>query len=513
MSAFTGADGVPPSPYAGVHETHVGVVFLVGDRAYKIKKPVRNAFLDFSTAERRREVCRREIELNRRLAPDVYLGLAEITDPAGGGSEPAVVMRRMPPERRLSTLVRGGAPVSDDLRVLARQLSVLHGRARRAPEIDAEGTRDALRDRWTSSFREVTPFRGEVLDEVVTADIERLTLRFLAGRKPLFDGRIAAGRVLDGHGDLMADDVFCLPDGPRALDCLEFDDRLRYVDGLDDACFLAMDLERLGARRAARGFLADYAEFTADPAPAALRHHYIAYRAFVRAKVACLRHRQGDQAAAADAAGYADLTHRHLVRGAVRLALVGGLPGTGKSTLAAGLADRFGAVLLSSDRLRKEAAGLDPTAPAGAGYRQELYRPETTSRVYAELRARAATLLAQGESVVLDASWTSAEERAHAVELADRAAAELVRIRCDAPAAVAAARIQHRGVTASDADADIAAAMARDAEAWPEAVTVPTDIPEARSQAAACAAWRTDPCGGAHGRIAVGSGMGLRASG
>ena len=486
-------DDAPPSPYAEVHETHIGVVFLAGERAYKIKKPVRTGFLDFSTVERRREACRREIELNRRLAPDVYLGLAEITDPAGGGSEPAVVMRRMPPECRLSTLVRTGAAVAEPLRVLARQVAVLHSRALRGPRIDAEGTQHALQARWTANIREIRRFRGQVLDETVAADIERLALHFLAGRGPLFDGRIAAARIVDGHGDLLADDVFCLPDGPRALDCLEFDDRLRYVDGLDDACFLAMDLERLGDPGAARRFLADYAEFAADPAPAALRHHYTAYRAFVRAKVACLRHEQGDEDARADVARYADLTRRHLMRGSVRLALVGGLPGTGKSTLAASLADRFGAVLLSSDRLRKELAGLDPYSPAGAGYRQQLYRPETTARVYVELRTRAASLLARGESVVLDASWTSIDERVAAAGLAVLASADLVQIRCEAPAAVAAARLRHRQPTASDADPIIAASMACDVDPWPEATTVATDVPLARSRAVADLAWRMAP--------------------
>lgn len=482
-----------PGPHAAVHETHIGVVFLIGDRAYKIKKPVRTGFLDFSTTERRRAACRREIELNRRLAPDVYLGLADITDPAGGESEPAVVMRRMPPQRRLSTLVREGAPVSEPLRALARQLAVLHAGARRGPEIDADGTRDAVRGRWSASLREVGRLPGDALDEAVVSDVGRLAMRFLEGRAALFDERIAAGRVVDGHGDLLADDVFCLADGPRALDCLEFDDRLRHVDGLDDACFLAMDLERLGDPASARRFLAAYAEFAGDPMPPGLHHHFVAYRAFVRAKVAAIRHAQGDVNARADARTYADLTRRHLTRGAVRLALVGGLPGTGKSTLAAALADRFGAVLLLSDRLRKELAGVNPEDPAGAGYRQRLYRPETTAAVYRELRYRAAALLARGESVVLDASWTSSAERTAAAELSERAQAELVQIRCAAPSAVATARLRARSRSVSDADPIIAAAMARDADPWPEATTVPTDVAVARSRAAAWAIWRAAP--------------------
>ena len=123
----------------------------------------------------------------------------------------------------------------------------------------------------------------------LVAAVERLAGRFLAGRAPLIAQRCADDRIVDGHGDLVADDVFCLDDGPRVLDCLEFDDRLRFADGLDDAAFLAMDLERLGRPELATAWLDAYAGFSGDPAPAALRHHYVARRAFAQAKAACLR--------------------------------------------------------------------------------------------------------------------------------------------------------------------------------------------------------------------------------
>src|SRR5690606_19188507 len=260
---------------------------------------------------------------------------------------------------------------------------------------------------WRDSFAQVRPFRGEVLDDELVGEIERLTEDFLSGRRPLFDDRIATERIVDGHGDLLAEDVFCLDDGPRVLDCIEFDDRLRWLDGLDDAAFLAMDLERLGAPHLAERFLNWYVEFAADPAPASLRHHYVAYRAFVRAKVACLRHAQsGDPSAARDAATHTALTARHLRAGEVVLILVGGLPGTGKSTLAGRLADRLGAVLLRSDRLRKELSGIAPETPAAAPYGEGIYGAEWTERTYRELLARAERLLGHGESVVIDASWT-----------------------------------------------------------------------------------------------------------
>lgn len=458
-------------------ETHVGVVFLVGDRAYKMKKPVDMGFLDFSTRERRRDACRREVELNRRLAPDVYLGVADVDGPEGELCDHLVVMRRMPPNRRLSELVRGGAPAHDEVSALARTVAVFHAGAHRSAEVSAEGTRDAVLDRWQGVFEGVQPLTGTVPER-----IERLARRFLAGREQLFADRIEANRVLDGHGDLMADDVFCLEDGPRVLDCLEFDDRLRWLDGLDDAAFLAMDLERLERPDLAEEFLDRYAEFAADPAPQSLRHHYTAYRAAVRTRVACARAEQVEGTDKADswqeADRYARLALQHLERGAVMLVLVGGLPGSGKSTVAGGLADRCGTVLLSSDRVRKELAGLDPAAPAPGPYRSGLYTPEMTERVYTELLERARAALSRGESVVLDASWSRDTHRGRAAELAEATYSDLVALRCRAPAPRAEARLRSRRGSESDADESVARTMAADEDPWPDAADLPTDSTE-----------------------------------
>ena len=492
-------------PRVGVHETHVGIVLLIGDRAYKLKKPVRTDFLDFSTPEARRAALRRELALNQRLAPDVYLGLSELTPPVGldgnrrveADSEYVLVMRRLPDDRRLSTLVREGAAVDQALRDLARLMASFHARADRSPEIKLEGDRVALRGRWTANIEQTRPIAGGVIDAALIEEIDRLAMRFLDGRAALFADRLARDRIVDGHGDLIADDVFCLDDGPRVIDCLEFDDRLRYVDALDDVAFLAMDLERLGRPGLAERFLDAYVEFSGDPAPTALRHHYIAYRAFVRAKVACVRHQQGDTGAAGLAAQYADLTVAHLRAGAVRLALVGGLPGTGKTTVAGGLADRFGAVLLSSDRVRKELAGIDPNTSAAAGYREGLYRPERTDALYAELVRRAGELLERGESVILDASWTAARHREIAREVAARTHSELVEIECRTAFGLARERLLTRGPTASDATVEIATAMAASADPWPEAVVVDTSGSVQASVDQAAAVWQSV---GRHGR-------------
>ena len=463
------------APFAGASETHSAVVFFVGDRACKLKKPIRLDFLDFSTVEARAAACARETELNRRFAPDVYLGVAEIRDPAGKVCDHLVLMRRMPASRRLSALVRAGEPTTNAVRQVARVLAAQHASAARGPEIGRQGGRDALRLRWHDNFEQLSKVARDLIDATEINEAATLADRFLAGREPLFDVRVQRGRVVDGHGDLLADDIFCLDDGPRILDCLDFDDHLRWVDGLDDAAFLAMDLEQLGAARLAEQFIAWYGEFSGDDCPASLCHHYVAYRAIVRAKVGCVRAGQGDPAAAGGARKLTSAALRHLRAGVVTLALVGGLPGTGKSTLAEKLADQLGWVVLSSDRVRKELAGLEQDQPAAAGFGTGIYAQTWTDRTYAELLNRAGELLSMGESVIVDATWSSEAHRQAAAAIAAHREAELVQLECVTPQEVAATRIAGRAGNASDATAAIAACLAAEWSPWSEATVIDTN--------------------------------------
>ena len=464
-----------PEPYADLMETHSAVVYFAGDRAYKLKKPVNLGFLDFTTRSARAAACERETELNRRYAPDVYLGVADVRDPGGRVCDHLVVMRRMPAGRRLSALIRAGGPAEEPLRQVARILAASHASAPRSQRIAEQGSRDALRGRWDDNLDEALSVGARILDAEVIAETGELARGFLAGRVPLFASRIDQGHVVDGHGDLLADDIYCLDDGPRILDCLDFDDRLRWLDGLDDAAFLAMDLERLGHSELARQFMGWYAEYSGDPAPSSLRHHYVAYRAFVRAKVACIQSGQGAPAAAGQARQLAGITLRHLRAGAVTLVLIGGLPGSGKSVLAGAAADRLGWTVLSSDQIRKEQAGGPARLGAAVPYGTGIYAAAWTERCYAELMRRAAALLARGESVIADASWISADQRAAAAAVAEEMSAQLVQLRCTASAELARRRMMSRPEGFSDADADIAKRMAATMSPWPEATTIDTE--------------------------------------
>jgi len=455
-------------------------VFFLGDRAYKLKKPVRFGFLDFASRETREAICHREVELNRRLAEDVYLGVADVTGPDDQPLDHLVVMRRLPADRCLATLVRSGATVEHDLLQLARLLAAFHARADTSPEIEAAAGPEALARRWADNATEMARFVGPVLDPELGERVTALAQRYLRGRAPLLAARVADGRARDGHGDLRAEDIFCLEDGPRVLDCLEFDDRLRWDDVLGDVAFLAMDLEHLGHPELADRFLAGYREFAADTWPASLAHHHIAYRAQVRAKVACLRWEQGDEPSAEEARGLLTMALAHLEAARVRLVVVGGPPGTGKSTLAAGIGASLGAVVLRSDEVRKQLADLDPATPAPAELGEGLYRPDMTAATYAALLDRARTCLVNGESVVLDASWNDGSWRDSARALGLETLADLAELRCTAPPEVAEARIaarhERRG-DPSDATAAVARAMAAAETPWPTATVVDTTSP------------------------------------
>ncbi len=478
-------------------ETHVSTLLFRGGHVWKVKRPVHFEFIDLSTPERRREVCHREVELNSRMAPDVYEGVVDVVDAAGTVVDCAVLMKRMPDERRLSTLVRAGTAGDACIDGVARAVVALHEAAARGPRIDEVATPLAVEHLWQRSTEDLRRFVPSLLSGEDYERLRSLEHHWIAGRHELLLGRIAAGHIVDGHGDLLADDIFCLDDGPRVLDCLEFDDLLRYGDVLQDLAFLVMDLERLGRADLGEVLVDRYVELSGEHHPRSLLHFWVAYRALVRAKIAALRHEQlpdsdehGRDAAAEQCRSLFALALGRLRRARVDLVVVGGLPGTGKSTVAEAVAEAIGAVVLSSDRVRKELTGTTGTS-AAASFGAGIYASATTADTYEELMRRAAVLLRHGESVVLDASFGEEHFRVAARGVAFDCVAHLTELRTVCDRVTSDRRLlsrPHDGSHPSDASPAVAAAMAGRAAPWPEAVAVDTEGPPEASVAAALAA-------------------------
>lgn len=482
--------------YLDLRETHTGVVVLAGDRAYKAKKPVLTDFIDFRTASQRERACVREVELNSRLSPASYLGVAHLSDPVAGPPEPIVVMRRYRERDRLASLV--SRPGSDEvakcaLDSVAAVLVGFHTGAGRSRVISAQGKPLQIEKRWRANIIELWRYAAMdivgVTDEMI-ARIDHLVSEFISGRSRLFARRIDQGRIVDGHGDLLADDIFIVDGTPALLDCLEFDDELRYLDCIDDAAFLAMDLEFLGRNDLGEFFVERYTARSGDLAPQSLWDFYIAYRAVVRAKVDCMRFLQGSPGSADDATRHLKIAAAHLEHSAVRLAIIGGNPGSGKSTLTQALAEQVGARVISTDDVRRELTESGVISGEAGVLDAGLYSPGNVATVYETVLGRARSHLASGESVILDATWQDPRLRAQARRLAAENHSRMVEVSCQVPVSTITGRIQARTAGNSDATPEIAAALAARRAAWDSADQVDTSQPLQSGVARALDAWR-----------------------
>jgi len=432
-----------------VIQTHISVVFLAGDFAYKIKKPVDLGFLDFTTLEKRRHFCEEELRLNRRLSPEIYLRVASITEGPEGlqirGPEPfkepavdyAVVMERLDETRLLSAQLMEGSVDLTTMGSIAKRIADFHREAETNEHITTTGGTRAVVFNTEEDFQQIEPYVGDTLSRRTFERIADYTRTFLEVNRDVFAKREVDGWIRDGHGDLHTQHI-CMADGIQIFDCIEFNERFRYGDVLVDAAFLAMDLERLGYRDLARGFTDAYLELMDQRDLLFLFNFYACYRAVVRGKVEGFRSRDPDiDPAEADMArenaGAFFLLAEKYARSLVPPVLITGcgLMGSGKSTLAKALGSCLDVVVLSSDRIRKELAGLEPTSPHHVPFGSDIYSREFGARTYTELHNRAVTLLKGGQSVFLDASYMTQDLRDQAVEAAREGGAGFLLVHLD----------------------------------------------------------------------------------
>jgi aminoglycoside phosphotransferase family enzyme/predicted kinase len=474
-----------PHAVTGVErrDTHISAVFLTGSIVYKLKKPLALGFLDFRRLEDRRTACLREVELNRRLSHDVYREVVPIhrgpdgkisLSPGGRVVEYAVTMRQLPEASNLRTLLETGRAGHECMVEIGLRLARFYDESERSSAVDAYGSPDAVAYNMEENFRQLGPWVDTVLAGWPWPFLCEANRAFLVDHKALFQGRIANGRIRDGHGDLRADHVY-FDGGLQIIDCIEFNDRFRYGDAAVDLAFLVMDMAALGHGALGYTLLAAYAAAAADPGVFALIDFYVVYRALVRVKVSCMRLSAADADERAvlltEIGRYMDLAYRHtLMFARPTLWVCCGLPASGKSSLAARLGEAMGIRVFSSDRVRKTMAPGSGVSPYGKG----TYSDQRRNRVYGRLLALAQDELRSGRSVILDATYGRRHWRDGVRQLASDMDAGLIFAECVSPLETLRRRLARRDRSPGLSDARLGHLSRLSAEF--EALT---DIPQA----------------------------------
>jgi hypothetical protein len=433
-------------------ETHISWVFLTDHFAYKLKKPVRFGFLDFSTDELRRQACENEVKLNRRLAPGVYLGVIPVVKTARDGIaigregtpvDWVVQMRRLPADASLDVLMRDGRVLAPAIEQLAKTLSTFY---ENLPPImvTVDGFRKSI-ERHVAANREELTAGTHHLDKTEIQRVHEAQLRVLKLAPDLLDDRVRNGRVVEGHGDLRPEHIYFTP-SPVIIDCIEFNQEFRTLDVADELAFLSMECDFLGAADITAPIFERYGEQSGDHPARQLIDFYRIYRACVRAKVCALRAEQLRGEARTrwlvSAKQYLDLASRYThTLGPPMLIMVCGLPGTGKSTIAQTISKELDLELIQTDALRKEVFG---TTADRSGFDEGRYRPENRQRIYEQMHSQADELLKNGQSVILDGTYLAASSRTDAARLAEQNHAEFLSVHCQCPEEIAMQRIEAR---------------------------------------------------------------------
>jgi uncharacterized protein len=454
-----------PHPVGWVQliETHISWVLLAGEFAYKIKRPVRYAFIDLRDPERRRFLCEEELRLNRRFAPELYLEVSRITRDDGrariGGQGPvlenAVRMRRFDQEETLDRLLARLQVGPEELEAFGRQLANIHTGLPAAPTGSAWGRPAAIQALVARNLDECVEAARAFGAEEAAIALRSPLQECLALAGETMAARRANGRIRECHGDLHSRNVVRRDTRLVPFDCLEYEPAFRWIDVADEVAFLASDLSARERPLHAHAFVSGYLAESGDYHACRVLRLYEAHRALVRAKVAAL--------SAADSGGHAELealrqehgklvalASRKLARHAPLLLLMCGLSGSGKTWMARQLAERLLAVHVRSDVERKRRAGLDALARSRSDVAAGLYSSGTSAQVYDDLARAAEDILQGGLAAIIDATFLRREQRMRFAQLGARMGAVVRLIHCEAPVHALRARVAARAVSGND---------------------------------------------------------------
>jgi len=483
IEAMKRPDFYPKKPATvELRQTHMSWAFLAGDFVYKVKKPVHFAFTNAFTLGRRYLLCREEVRLNRRLAPDVYLGVLPIIDQGSryilGDSadsfhpqvqEYAVHMRRLPDELMLDHLLRTDAVPADAMKTIAARIAAFHSAASPAASLQY-GSATAVDRTVIRNLEECRTHIVEMIGARVYEDIKNYLTVFIDTHRTFLNERAYKGRVREGHGDLRCEHV-CMNKKLDIIDCIEFDPALRYGDVASDVAFLAMDLDASNEACLSDKFISEYVNETGDAGVVTLLNFYKCHRACVRGKVDSIKSHDHDlpddereQVGKCGRAKF-ELAARYARRGRPSLIAVCGLVGSGKSTIANNLRLRTGFEVLNSDRVRKQLASVPEDFRSKSDYGSGLYSPGFDQLTYSALLDGARDRLRKGRGVLLDATFKTPKHRAAVLDLAGEMRVPAVFVECCAAERQILSRLAERAKDlseVSDATAEIYQIQKRD---------------------------------------------------